>query len=159
MSGNDEKRKLEAQYFPPPPPGPPPGQAPSSSTSTAQGQQPRHPDEVPIPDYNPSHHPQHAPPPNATKEDIYGATPTDEHPPPFPPRPTSSGKAGDEKVKLSWGQKLAGWGTKAAAPINALANKMGSEAFLPGPMDKEVEKAARILRSFCSMSTFPPLLC
>ncbi|KAK3486938.1 uncharacterized protein B0T23DRAFT_423355 [Neurospora hispaniola] len=149
MSGNDEKRKLEAQYFPPPPPGPPPGQALSSSSSTAQGQQqPRHPDEVPIPDYNPSH-PQYAPPPNANKDDIYGATPTDEHPPPFPPRPTSSGKAGDEKVKLSWGQKLAGWGTKAAAPINALANKMGSEAFLPGPMDKEVEKAARILRSFC----------
>lgn len=154
MSSNDEKRKLEAQYFPPPPPGPPPGQqAPSSSASQAVPPQSqpaaRHPNETPILDYNPSH-PQYAPPPNANKEDIYGATPTDEHPPPFPPRPTSSGKqAGDEKVKLSWGQKLAGWGTKAAGPINALANKMGSEAFLPGPMDKEVEKAARILRSFC----------
>ncbi|CCC05308.1 hypothetical protein SMACR_08560 [Sordaria macrospora] len=136
MSGNDEKRKLEAQYFPPPPPGGPP---------LGCQQPPRHPDEVPIPDYNPSN-PQYAP-----REDIYGLSPTDEHPPPFPPRPTSSGKAGpgDEKVKLSWGQKLAGWGTKAAAPINALANKMGSEAFLPGPIDKEVEKAARILRSFC----------
>lgn len=144
MSGNDEKRKLEAQYFPPPPPGPPPGQQQTQS----QQQPPRHPDEVPIPDYNPSH-PQYAPPPNANREDIYGASPTDENPPPFPPRPTSSGK-GDEKVKLSWGQKLAGWGNKAAAPINALANKMGSEAFLPGPIDKEVEKAARILRSFCS---------
>ncbi|KAK1775434.1 DUF500 and UBA/TS-N domain-containing protein-containing protein [Copromyces sp. CBS 386.78] len=139
MSGNDEKQKLQAQYFPPPPPGPPP-----SSSHQQQQQQARHPDEVPIPDYNPSH-PQYA-----NKEDIYGLSPTDQHPPPFPPRPTSSsGKAGDEKVKLSWGQKLAGWGTKAAGPINALANKMGSEAFLPGPIDKEVDKAARILRSFC----------
>ncbi|KAK3951346.1 DUF500 and UBA/TS-N domain-protein [Pseudoneurospora amorphoporcata] len=140
MSGNDEKRKLEEQYFPPPPPGPPPSQ---SQQQQQQQQHARHPDEVPIPDYDPSH-PQYA-----SKEDIYGLGPTDQHPPPFPPRPTSSGKAGDEKVKLSWGQKLAGWGTKAAGPINALANKMGSEAFLPGPMDKEVEKAARILRSFC----------
>jgi len=43
---------------------------------------------------------------------------------------------------------LAGWGSKAAAPLNALANKMGSESFLPTTLDKECEKAARILRSF-----------
>lgn len=41
-------------------------------------------------------------------------------------------------------------GAKAAAPINAFANKMGSQAFLPSTMDKECEKAAAILTSFCS---------
>lgn len=40
-------------------------------------------------------------------------------------------------------------GSKAAQPINALANKMGSQAFLPSTMDKECKKAAEILASFC----------
>ncbi|KAH8888159.1 hypothetical protein GQ53DRAFT_614227, partial [Thozetella sp. PMI_491] len=38
---------------------------------------------------------------------------------------------------------------KAAKPFNTLANKMGSETFLPTTMDKECDKAARILKSFC----------
>lgn len=40
-------------------------------------------------------------------------------------------------------------GSKAAEPINALANKVGSRAFLPSSMDKECQKAAEILLSFC----------
>lgn len=56
-------------------------------------------------------------------------------------------------------------GAKAAAPINALVNKMGSQAFLPSTMDKECEKAAAILLSFCAegaygeghRSTTPPI--
>ena len=35
------------------------------------------------------------------------------------------------------------------APVNALSNKIGSEAFWPTTLDKESDKAARILRSFC----------
>ncbi|KIW89694.1 uncharacterized protein Z519_09850 [Cladophialophora bantiana CBS 173.52] len=38
---------------------------------------------------------------------------------------------------------------KLGAPVNRLSNKIGSEAFWPTTMDKESEKAARILRGFC----------
>ncbi|KAJ9371140.1 hypothetical protein DTO282F9_7326 [Paecilomyces variotii] len=38
---------------------------------------------------------------------------------------------------------------KLGAPVNKLSNKLGSEAFWPMTIDKEAEKAARILRSFC----------
>ncbi|KAI9709632.1 MAG: hypothetical protein M1828_002393 [Chrysothrix sp. TS-e1954] len=38
---------------------------------------------------------------------------------------------------------------KLGAPVNKLSNKLGSEAFWPTTIDKESEKAARILRSFC----------
>lgn len=39
---------------------------------------------------------------------------------------------------------------KLGAPVNRLANKVGSEAFWPTTLDKESDKAARILKSFCS---------
>lgn len=39
---------------------------------------------------------------------------------------------------------------KLGAPVNRLSNKLGSEAFWPTTLDKESDKAARILRSFCS---------
>lgn len=38
---------------------------------------------------------------------------------------------------------------KIGDPINRLSHKVGSEAFWPTTLDKESEKAARILRSFC----------
>jgi lipid-binding SYLF domain-containing protein len=38
---------------------------------------------------------------------------------------------------------------KLGAPINRLSNKVGAEAFWPTSLDKESDKAARILRSFC----------
>ncbi|KAI0470781.1 hypothetical protein GGR56DRAFT_114026 [Xylariaceae sp. FL0804] len=54
----------------------------------------------------------------------------------------SSGKQG-------WSQKLYQWSLKAGVPINKVTNKLGSEAFWPTSMDKECDKAARILKSFC----------
>ncbi|KAL7624803.1 hypothetical protein AAE478_004017 [Parahypoxylon ruwenzoriense] len=51
--------------------------------------------------------------------------------------------------KPGFGRKLYEWGIKAGAPINKLTNMLGSEAFWPTSMDKECDKAARILRSFC----------
>jgi hypothetical protein len=39
---------------------------------------------------------------------------------------------------------------KLGAPVNKLSNKIGSEAFWPTSLDKESDKAARILKSFCS---------
>ncbi|KAF2189211.1 DUF500-domain-containing protein [Zopfia rhizophila CBS 207.26] len=53
----------------------------------------------------------------------------------------TGGKAGFDKV---WG-----WADKLGAPVNRLSNKLGSEAFWPTTLDKECDKAARILRSFC----------
>src|ERR1700761_8058245 len=38
---------------------------------------------------------------------------------------------------------------KLGAPANRLSNKVGAEAFWPTTLDKESDKAARILRSFC----------
>ncbi|KAF2716277.1 DUF500-domain-containing protein [Polychaeton citri CBS 116435] len=38
---------------------------------------------------------------------------------------------------------------KLGAPVNRLTNKIGSEAFWPTTLDKESDKAARILKSFC----------
>lgn len=38
---------------------------------------------------------------------------------------------------------------KLGAPVNRLTNRVGSEAFWPTTLDKESDKAARILRSFC----------
>lgn len=38
---------------------------------------------------------------------------------------------------------------KLGPPVNKLSNKLGSEAFWPTTLDRESDKAARILRSFC----------
>lgn len=146
--------KPQEQFFPPPPPGPPPVQ-------TAQAPVAQHLNETPIRDYaipqyrpsNPSH------PTGEPVDDIYDATPTDEHPPQFPPAGSAQQQYEGKSSKPGWSSKLSGWGSKAAGPFNALANKMGSETFFPGPLDKECEKAARILRSFCSMSTLLPSHC
>lgn len=39
---------------------------------------------------------------------------------------------------------------KLGPPVNKLSNRLGAEAFWPTTLDKECDKAARILRSFCS---------
>ena len=147
----------DQQQFPPPPPVPPPGH--SSSTAAAQNAPPRHPDETPLPDYSiPGH--------SSARDDIYNATPTTEHQPQFtdfnalPSDSVSDIKTAEaqeqeeaeghkKKSKTKWSSKLSSWGTKAAAPLNNLANMLGSEGFLPQTMDKECDKAARILKSFC----------
>ncbi|KAL1617600.1 hypothetical protein SLS56_010923 [Neofusicoccum ribis] len=41
------------------------------------------------------------------------------------------------------------WADKLGDPVNRLSNKLGSEAFWPVSIDKESDKAARILTSFC----------
>jgi hypothetical protein len=53
----------------------------------------------------------------------------------------TGGKAGFDKV---WK-----WADKLGAPVNRLSNRLGSEAFWPTTLDKESDKAARILKSFC----------
>ncbi|KAL2017971.1 hypothetical protein VTK56DRAFT_1503 [Thermocarpiscus australiensis] len=143
MSSNEKQ-----QHFPPPPPGPPPAHA-------SQAQLPKHSNETPLPDYNiPAYnpaHPQFAPPPTAADNDIYDATPTDEHPPKLPDSSDHHHHGGDGAQRKS--HKLAALGStitsKVSGPVNALAHKFGSEGFMPEPLDKECEKAARILKGFC----------
>ncbi|POS77843.1 DUF500 and UBA/TS-N domain-containing protein [Diaporthe helianthi] len=128
---------LSAEHdFPPPPPGPPPGH-----NSLAM-----HPTGHPAPDSNselydntPTHSEAHfqaqSQPPTGSQQQT-----THQVPP-----PDSDGAP----KKVGWGQRFSAWGGKAATPFNMLANKLGSESFLPDTMEKESEKAARILRSFC----------
>ncbi|KAK3306165.1 uncharacterized protein B0T15DRAFT_219685 [Chaetomium strumarium] len=148
------------QYVPPPPPGPPPIQ-------TSQAPPPKHPDETPIPDYeipgyNPAQ-PQFAPPPTADDEDIYNASPTDQRPPEWG-HSHHQHHEGDSEGAKKKSNRLSAFGaafsSKVAGPVNALAHKFGAEGFLPESLDKECEKAARILRGFCKdgiySDTVPP---
>lgn len=127
--------------YPPPPPGPPPGHNglamnPSSTTdSHAPSPSPYVPD---------SHSELYDEPQRPALPERPAVQQTPHQPPP----PDSDGAP----KKASWGQRFSSFGTKAAAPFNMLANKLGSENFLPSSMDKECEKAARILRNFCSKS-------
>ncbi|KAI1383266.1 uncharacterized protein F4822DRAFT_419949 [Hypoxylon trugodes] len=44
-----------------------------------------------------------------------------------------------------------GWADKIPSPVNRLStSRLGRDAFLPATLDKECDKAARILKSFCS---------
>lgn len=54
-----------------------------------------------------------------------------------------------ERRHRGWSERMHELGLQAADPINALANKVGSQAFLPSTMDRECEKAASIVLSFC----------
>lgn len=57
-------------------------------------------------------------------------------------RVKTGGKAGFDKAYAAL--------DKLGPPINNLSNKLGSEAFWPTTLDQESDKAARILKSFCS---------
>ncbi|TDZ31924.1 SH3 domain-containing protein [Colletotrichum spinosum] len=176
QSGFSEKPTSElpgqqpgGQYFPPPPSGPPPaGQpqfthAPQPQYGASQQQQQQHqpygqppqgqfppgqqPGENPAL-YGAGHHytatgASHADPAAAPAAAAFASTETTQ----------------PQKQHRGWGERLSQMGMKAAVPINALANKMGSQSFLPTTMDKECEKAGKILRSFCKegiASDVPP---
>ncbi|ETS77022.1 hypothetical protein PFICI_10896 [Pestalotiopsis fici W106-1] len=67
----------------------------------------------------------------------------------------------DAKKKKTFGERFYDWSVKAGVPVNKITNKLGAEAFWPTSMDKECDKAARILKSFCkdgfyTESTQPP---
>ncbi|KAI1623313.1 hypothetical protein EDD37DRAFT_634338 [Exophiala viscosa] len=59
-----------------------------------------------------------------------------------------SGTAYEKALKPGF-NKAYSFVNKLEAPVNRLSNKVGSEAFWPTSLDKESEKAARILRGFC----------
>ncbi|KAI1332008.1 hypothetical protein F5Y16DRAFT_358309 [Xylariaceae sp. FL0255] len=74
-------------------------------------------------------------------------------PPTSPYNPSAAGSSSSQPPKKSGGggftQKLYELSLKASGPINRFTNKLGSEAFWPTSLDKECDKAARILKSFC----------
>jgi hypothetical protein len=147
-----EPARQDEPFFPTPPSDPPP-------CSTAQ-----HSNEAPIPEltippYDPSN-PMSSPSLTThTDSDICEATQVEENAPQLPPQLPPPGQQSQKELqgtrKSGWGRRLSGWGSKAATPFNALANKMGSETFLPTSMAKECDKAARILKSFCSRCPTP----
>lgn len=94
-----------------------------------------------IPAYNPAN-PQFASPPGAQQYPNAHSTPHQEAP-----------LAEQDGSRRNLASILTEIGQKAAGPINAIANKLGSQSFLPTTMDKECFKAAQILRSFCSKLT------
>lgn len=102
-----------------------------------------HHDEYTIPDYDPAH-PHYAPVPEDAAE--HGGADSNTSIP--------TGAGGSTRKTTRWAGKIANMGIKAADPINALAHKMGSHSFMPMTMEKECEKAAVILRSFCSAFFF-----
>ncbi|KAH7146123.1 hypothetical protein EDB81DRAFT_947174 [Dactylonectria macrodidyma] len=59
-----------------------------------------------------------------------------------------------ENRKSGLSNRLHDLSAKIASPINGFANKLGCEAFMPTSLDKECDKAARILTSFCDGSLF-----
>ncbi|KAI5865218.1 hypothetical protein GGS23DRAFT_594763 [Durotheca rogersii] len=154
--------KVDAQYYPPPPPGPPPKQTYDTS--------PEEPDSPP-PSYS-----EIGPGVIVTDEKLPALPPrppasqAPQPVPQFPPPPTASlpvpgvshhhhhqnqstasaePSSSTSPSKPGLGRKFYEWGIKAGAPINKLTNMLGSEAFWPTSMDKECDKAARVLRSFC----------
>lgn len=128
----------------PPPPGPPPGHNGLAMNPSGNGTQ----HQQPIPD---SHSELYDYPPPPTQPHPSSTYTQNQQTPHQPPPPDSDGAP----RKAGWGQRFSMLGSKAAAPFNMLANKLGSETFLPSTMDKEVEKAARILKSFCSKCLAP----
>ncbi|KAM6534364.1 hypothetical protein FALCPG4_004005 [Fusarium falciforme] len=81
----------------------------------------------------------------------------------LPPPPTSSAgrvsvqgqsTAVRENRKPGFRNRLHDLSAKIAGPINGFANKLGCEAFMPTSLDKECDKAARILTSFCDGTPF-----
>ncbi|KAI1774452.1 hypothetical protein F4818DRAFT_82970 [Hypoxylon cercidicola] len=161
--------------YPPPPPGPPPANLdhqyypPPPGLPPNQGQVPSSPlYSPPPPSYSEleggvtvtDEKPPILPPRPVSSQ---GAQAVPQAALQFPPPPTSppplntaashhpptSAGASSSSSKSGFGRKLYEWGVKAGVPINKLTNKLGSEAFWPTSLDKECDKAARILKSFC----------
>jgi len=127
-----------------------------------------------IPQYDPAH-PTFAPPPtNPTNESTQPTTTAPGHSEPLGHSNdqahghgfgSSHGHNNDtgnvstfvppeEHKKSGWSERFSQLGIKAAAPINSLAHKFGSQSFLPETIDKECDKAASILKSFCKNGVY-----
>ncbi|KAH7159069.1 hypothetical protein DER46DRAFT_560028 [Fusarium sp. MPI-SDFR-AT-0072] len=85
------------------------------------------------------------------------------HCPPPPPTSSVNSTSIQEQFtemqinrKSGFANRLHVLSAKIAGPVNDFANKLGCEAFMPTTLDKECDKAARILTSFCEGTPLPP---
>ncbi|KAF3065325.1 hypothetical protein GL218_02740 [Daldinia childiae] len=163
---------LDQPYYPPPPPGPPPNQVYTPSEENPSYPPPSYAEIETVPgvvvtDEKPPVLPPrpissqgeqsapHFPPPPTEASLPHIATslhPDQQHQHPQhqqQPSTTNTDTPSSSTSKPGFGRKLYEWGMKVGTPINKLTNKLGSEAFMPTSMDKECDKAARILKSFC----------
>ncbi|KAI5456607.1 hypothetical protein BGZ63DRAFT_366511 [Mariannaea sp. PMI_226] len=138
-----------SENFPPPPPGPPPHPNPLSSHPVDQtSQQHETSEQYTIPQYNPAD-PVFAPPPH-----LQPHTTAPEAVPEAAPAISGTSSTEQHQKKHGWSERFSNLGIKAAAPINSLAHMLGSQSFLPETLDKECEKAASILRTFCKKGVY-----
>ncbi|KAL7943635.1 hypothetical protein V8C42DRAFT_98334 [Trichoderma barbatum] len=173
-------QQTSQQHFPPPPLGPPPSQHyqppqqqyqppqdfsqqhGQQQTYTPQAQPPHQTSNYSIPAYNPAN-PVFAPPPSNTLDEpaspsgyqpqVEGQQQYQQH---YAPPSPQQGGPDDEQGhhKVSWSERFSALGMKAAAPINSIAHKLGSQSFLPETLDKECDKAATILKAFCKKGVY-----
>lgn len=143
----------------------PPQEHQQESHQDQQQQQQEQQQTYTIPQYNPAA-PVFAPPPAQPADQTAPEAPIPEASTYTPAATTAtpSGSTSEQAhphKKHGWSERFSSLGIKAAAPINSLAHKLGSQSFLPETLDKECEKAASILRTFCSkpisnlITTFP----
>ncbi|KAG5982367.1 hypothetical protein E4U55_001997 [Claviceps digitariae] len=60
-----------------------------------------------------------------------------------------------EHKRSSWGGRIKSMlSANVGAPINNLAHKLGCQSFIPESLDKECDKAASILRDFCTKGVY-----
>ncbi|KAK3403256.1 hypothetical protein B0T20DRAFT_21115 [Sordaria brevicollis] len=69
---------------------------------------------------------------------------------------SQSNPSNPQKDKRTLSERLHSLSLKAGTPINKLTNALGSEAFWPSTLDKECDKAARIIQSFCQSPSSSP---
>ncbi|KAH9884287.1 hypothetical protein F4778DRAFT_774743 [Xylariomycetidae sp. FL2044] len=163
----------EDKNYYPPPPGPPPDNKAYPDIEEPGNQPPPSYSEVPGTSETTAYPAEKPPPLPARPVSAHSQAPQFAPPPVSPSKPshvahdaqqpsshhhlgTTAGStaapaaSGSSHAKHGgWSQKLYQWSVKASVPINKLTNKLGSEAFWPTTMDKECDKAARILKSFC----------
>ncbi|KAL7929759.1 hypothetical protein V8C35DRAFT_175503 [Trichoderma chlorosporum] len=126
-----------------------------------QAQPPQQTSNYSIPAYNPAN-PVFAPPPSNNLNEP--ASPSayqpqaegqqHQHQQYAPPSPQHAPSDDQGHHKTGWSERLSALGMKAAAPINSIAHKLGSQGFLPETLDKECEKAATILKAFCKKGVY-----
>ncbi|KAI1852832.1 hypothetical protein JX266_002373 [Neoarthrinium moseri] len=177
-SGGQQHQPAHQDYYPPPPPGPPPNQTyqayhPLQSHPTNNETLPGYTEtpglhvqgdeKLPVlpprpgsrPGSSQGSAPYFAPPPTAAEA---GPSSGEHHAAQASAATAAAGapvsgsgakEAEGGKKKKTFGERFYDWSVKAGVPINKVTNKLGSEAFWPTSMDKECDKAARILKSFC----------
>jgi hypothetical protein len=128
----------QQQYYPPPPPNPP-------HSDQQQHQQQG------IPSYNPAN-PVFAPPlvSELPADNYTSSSPNPQYQQQNQQPPPQHHDHDGEGHKSGWSERFAHIGSMAAAPINNLAHKFGSQSFLPETLDRECDKAALIIKTFCS---------